>query len=220
MDDLRTCLPWAVTLAVMAGMGCSRSAPVPTARLESLLPAVASDGLRDPQAFEVISDRADRSRALFQEASRVMRHPRCSNCHPDGDSPLQGMDQTPHDPPVIRGPEDRGVVGMTCTGCHPDRNVELARVPGAPEWHLAPRVMTWQGRSPRELCEQLKDKARNGGRMLPQIVEHSAHEGLVAWGWKPGAGREPAPGSQARFGEMMAAWVALGAECPIDEVKP
>ena len=40
---------------------------------------------------------------------------------------------------AVRGPEDRGVVGMECTSCHQDKNVELARVPGAPNWHLAPR---------------------------------------------------------------------------------
>ena len=34
---------------------------------------------------------------------------------------------------------------------------------------------------------------------------------LVAWGWMPGSGREPAPGSLAEFGALVAAWAALGA---------
>jgi hypothetical protein len=125
-----------------------------------------------------------------------------------------------HDPPVLRGPEDRGIVGMECTSCHQDRNVELTRVPGAPNWHLAPLEMAWVGRTPRQVCEQLKDPKRNGGKSLAQIVEHNAHDELVGWGWKPGADREPAPGTQERFGAIVAAWVETGAECPSEEARP
>jgi len=210
----------ASVLVLLAGAGCSRRSPEPATRLTDALPQVAPGELRDPKAFAVIEDKADRSRALFLEASRVMLHPRCSNCHPDGDVPYQGMKASPHYPPVVRGPENRGVVGMNCSGCHQDKNLELARVPGAPDWHLAPREMAWVGRTPHALCEQIKDRSRNGGRTLAQIVDHSAHDGLVAWGWMPGAGREPAPGSQARFGEIVAAWVETGAECPRQEAKP
>jgi hypothetical protein len=32
--------------------------------------------------------------------------------------------------------------------------------------------------------------------------------------WSPGAGRTPAPGSQAEFGRIMRAWVDAGADCP------
>jgi hypothetical protein len=156
--------------------------------------------------------------ALFTEASRVMLHPRCRNCHPAGDSPLQGDRGLIHDPPVVRGANDKGAPGLECASCHQDRNLELARVPGAPGWHLAPRSMAWEGRSQRALCEQLKDPSRNGGKSLADIVEHSAHDELVAWGWAPGHGREPAPGSQATFGELMAAWMKDGAVCPPEEI--
>jgi hypothetical protein len=88
--------------------------------------------LRAVADFMVIGDRAGRSRALFAEAARVLMHPRCVNCHPDGDTPHQGMAAQIHDPPVVRGPEDRGVPGNECTTCHQDRNQELPRVPGAP----------------------------------------------------------------------------------------
>lgn len=103
---------------------------------------------------------------------------------------------------------------MECAACHQDKNLELARVPGAPNWHLAPREMAWLGKSAAAICEQIKDPARNGGKSLEQIVEHSGHDELVAWGWNPGHGREPAPGSQATFGALMAAWVSAGAVCP------
>ncbi|MDY7228583.1 Isoquinoline 1-oxidoreductase subunit [Hyalangium rubrum] len=210
----------ASVLALLAGAACGRRQPESAMRLSDVLPPVAPNELRTPEAFAVIGDKSERSKALFLEASRVLLHPRCANCHPDGDSPYQGTEWKPHDPPVVRGPEDKGVVGMECTSCHQDKNLELARVPGAPNWHVAPRSMAWVGRTPRAICEQLKDPARNGGKTLAQLVEHNGHDELVAWGWQPGAGREPAPGSQERFGAITAAWVETGAECPSEEARP
>jgi hypothetical protein len=175
--------------------------------------------LRGVGTFQGIGDRAERSRAFFLEASRVFLHPRCANCHPDGDTPYQGVGRK-HDPPVLRGPKDEGVVGMRCSSCHQDRNLELARVPGAPQWHLAPREMAWVGRSPHAICEQMKDPKRNGHKTLAQIVEHNAHDELVAWGWSPGADREPAPGTQEQLGRLVAAWVETGAECPPEGARP
>jgi hypothetical protein len=122
-----------------------------------------------------------------------------------------------HDPPVQRGAKDRGVPGMECDTCHQDRNQQLTRVPGAPNWHLAPIEMAWVGKSAAHVCNQIKDPRRNGGKSLAQILEHNARDELVAWGWAPGAGREPAPGTQRQFGELMAAWVETGAECPPEE---
>jgi hypothetical protein len=206
-------------LALLTAGGCRRQVD-PAQTPGQVLPQVGPGELRPPEAFAVITDRANRSRALFLEASRVLLHPRCANCHPDGDSPLQGMEGRPHDPPVVRGPEDHGVVGMECSSCHHDKNLELARVPGAPNWHVAPRAMAWVGKSPRHICEQLKDRDRNGGKSLAAIVEHNAHDELVGWGWHPGSGREPAPGNQKLFGAIVAAWVETGAECPDEEARP
>jgi hypothetical protein len=184
------------------------------------LPPVARNELRPVATFSIIPGEADRSRALFLEASRVLLHPRCANCHPSGDVPLQGMDMRPHEPPVTRGPEDRGVVGMECAGCHQDRNLDHARVPGAPNWHVAPIEMAWVGKTPRHICEQMKDPKRNGGKSLARIMEHNAHDELVGWGWYPGHDREPAPGTQAQFGALIAAWVNTGAECPLEGQSP
>ena len=172
-----------------------------------------------PADFAGIVDVRERSRALFLEASRVLQHPRCLNCHPDGDIPRQGMDMALHDPPVVRGPDDHGVVGMTCTSCHQDHNLAHARVPGAPKWALAPIEMAWVGKSAAHICEQLKDRRRNGDKSLAEIVAHNAHDELVAWGWAPGHGREPAPGTQSQLGDLVAAWVETGAECPAEEAK-
>jgi len=80
-------------------------------------------------------------------------------------------------------------------------------------WHLAPIEMAWVGLSLGGICEQFKDPKRNGSRSLPQIHEHMAHDPLVGWGWMPGAHREPAPGTQAQFGELIDAWIRTGAHC-------
>jgi len=88
-------------------------------------------------------------------------------------------------------------------------------MPGHPRWHLAPGEMAWEGKSLGQICEQLKDPARNGGRDLAALHDHMAHDDLVAWGWDPGDGREPAPGTQAIFGDLIRAWMETGAECPL-----
>lgn len=211
--------PLLVASCVALTAACQRPQPG-AAGSAGELPAVAPGELRDPAAFAGIADPAQRSKALFLEATRVFKHPRCQNCHPAGDVPLQGMEGRLHDPPVVRGPDDHGVVGMECQGCHQDRNLELARVPGAPKWHVAPREMAWVDKGPRALCEQLKDPARNGGKTLEQLIDHNAHDELVAWGWAPGHAREPAPGTQERFGRIFAAWVETGAHCPDEEATP
>ena len=201
-------------LALIAfGCGGGAHGPPPT------LPTAAKDALLAPRDFATITDRDERARAIFLEASRVMLHPRCKNCHPAGDGPTQGDDGRPHDPPVVRGPGGAGVPALECTSCHQDRNAELARVPGAPSWHLAPLEMAWEGKTPGALCEQLKDRKRNGDKSLGEIAEHTAHDELVAWGWAPGHDREPAPGTQAAFATLVDAWVNDGAACPKDEVK-
>lgn len=41
-----------------------------------------------------------------------------------------------------------------------------------------------------------------------------AHDSLVGWGWQPGNGRTPAPGSQQQLGELIQAWADAGAHCP------
>jgi hypothetical protein len=169
--------------------------------------------LRAPSAFAGIRDPAARSAALFVEAGKVLQHPRCLNCHPDGDRPSQG-DGYPHQPAVDRGPDGLGVTTMRCATCHQATNFDPGRVPGNPKWRLAPIEMAWQKRTLAQICEQVKDPARNGGHGLPEIVEHMAKDELIGWAWKPGAGREPAPGTQPAFGALVKAWADSGAACP------
>lgn len=177
----------------------------------------ATTDLRTPADFAHITKQEDRSKALFTEMGKVIESPRCMNCHPRGDSPTQ-FSGLLHVPPVSRGPEGRGVAGLGCTTCHGDSNVTFPEgtrsIPGNPDWHLAPATMAWQGSSLGEICAQLKDPARNGDKTLAEIQHHTAEDPLVGWGWAPGTGRTPAPGSQEIFGALTLAWIETGAACP------
>lgn len=174
--------------------------------------------LRSADAFASIADARARSAALFQEAGKVILHPRCVNCHPRTDRPLQGDAGQLHQPLVVRGRGGHGAVAMACTTCHGASNFATSAsfsVPGNEKWHLAPIEMAWEGRSLRQICLQIKDPKRNGGKSMKEIVDHMANDVLVGWGWDPGVGRTPVPGTQRQLGELMQAWVDTGAHCPI-----
>lgn len=178
---------------------------------------VPEDALKPVSSFASIADSRARAVALFTEAGKVLQHPRCVNCHPRTDRPLQGDAMTLHEPLVVRGKANHGAVAMQCETCHGKQNfvaTTAVTVPGHPNWHLAPREMAWEGKTLGEICSQLKDRRRNGGKSMAQMVEHMAHDSLVGWGWQPGAGRTPAPGTQAQFGELIKAWADAGAHCP------
>ena len=201
MRPIAILLAGALTI-VAVGMAVSAAQPDPAETLKSV------------QAFSAISDDKQRSLALFEEAGKVITHARCVNCHPAGDRPAQGDDRHPHMPLVVRGVDNFGAVGMRCTTCHGPANFDPAGIPGHPEWHLAPIEMAWVGKSLGEICQQIKDPARNGGKSMEELIHHMAEDSLVGWGWHPGVGRQPAPGTQKEFGELIKAWVNTGAVCP------
>ncbi|HSZ98250.1 MAG TPA: Isoquinoline 1-oxidoreductase subunit [Bradyrhizobium sp.] len=186
--------------------------------LAAAAPSDADQTLKSPAEFASIANKTERSRAIFREIGKLVTHPRCMNCHPAGDHPLQGDDQHEHMPPVWRG--ETGHLETNCFGCHTERNVTLHEaasyksIPGNPRWGIAPISMTWQNKSLGEICRQLKDVNFNGGRDLALLQEHIAKDDLVAHGWDPGEGRVPAPGSQKAAGELVQAWIDSGAECP------
>lgn len=170
--------------------------------------------LAPPGSFDGIADTQARSAAIFVELGKVLTHPRCVNCHPAGDRPRQGDEGRLHQPPVARGPDGHGREALRCHTCHQQANFDPGRMPGHPEWHLAPREMAWEGRTLGEICLQLKDPARNGGRKVEELIHHIGTDTLVGWAWKPGYGRSPAPGTQAEAGALVEAWVKTGAACP------
>src|SRR5262245_41411830 len=172
-----------------------------------------SESLATPESFASIGDTAKRSAAIFTELGRVLTHPRCVNCHPAGDHPHQAEGR-PHQPPVERGADGHGLPAMRCSICHQHANFEPGRMPGHPEWHLAPREMAWEGKTVGEICAQIKDRERNGGRSLDDLIHHIGADTLVGWAWAPGFGRRPAPGTQKEAGALVEAWVKTGAACP------
>ena len=170
--------------------------------------------LRSVASLASIPDTQTRSIALFEEAAKVLHHPRCTNCHPVGERPTQGDDKRPHQPLVVRGKKGQGAPGMACTTCHGKANYDPAGVPGDGHWQLAPASMGWEGKTVGELCNQLKDPRLTGGRDLTAILKHLVTDTLVLWAWEPGPGRTPAPGTNAEFATLMKAWVDTGAHCP------
>ena len=190
------------------------AAMLPSLLIGYALSENASRGLAAPESFASISDTAARSAAMFTELGKVLTHPRCVNCHPAGDHPRQGEDGRPHQPPVERGADGHGLPAMRCSSCHQKANFDPGRVPGHPEWHLAPREMAWEGKTLGEICEQIKDPKRNGNRKVEELIHHIGQDTLVGWAWAPGYGRQPAPGTQAQAGALVEAWVKTGAACP------
>lgn len=190
------------TGAAVQTFGQTGSAPM---RAAELRPVTSFDGIADTQT---------RSIALFEEAGKVLQHPRCLNCHPAGERPSQGDAMRPHQPLVVRGKDGHGAPGLTCTTCHGGANFDAARIPGDSHWHLAPASMAWQGKSLGAICNQLKDPKRNGNRSVADILKHVVTDTLVVWAWAPGPGRAPAPGTNKEFGALLQAWSDSGAHCP------
>jgi hypothetical protein len=162
-------------------------------------------------------DRREEGREKFRQMAAVLQHPRCMNCHTREEFPRQGDDRHRHAINVMRGPQDRGAPGLHCSTCHRAVNQRASGVPGAPDWHLAPLRMAWEGLSTGELCRALLDPAR-GGMKPADFVPHF-QTGLVRWAWSPGARphgetREAPPVPYEQFMALTREWIALGTPCP------
>jgi hypothetical protein len=160
---------------------------------------------------------ATASAKAFLEVHKVFTSPRCQNCHPAGDAPLQGDDSHVHIQDVKRGKDGHGVSAMRCQTCHQTTNLAGDHMPpGNPKWSLPSpeHKMVFVGRSPAELCRQLKDPKQTGGRSLQQLLQHVADDELVGWGWNPGDGRALPPLSRPDTVAQMKIWIDGGAACP------
>ena len=155
----------------------------------------------------------------FDVMMQVVAHQRCINCHPSGDQPRQGDESRVHDFGVQRGPEGHGVAALQCQSCHLEQNNDIAGVPGAPHWHLAPRSMGWEGLSPSEIAQAMIDPDKNGGRSLQEIETHLTEDALVLWVFEPGVNnegipRQAPPVSKEDYIAAVKGWVAAGAPVP------
>ena len=154
------------------------------------------------------------SLAAWDRVVAVLQHPRCSNCHQPSE-PLQGESGRRHSPRVVRGRDNQGVPGMRCGSCHSEQgNNEASRVPGATDWKMPPRSMSWARLSIGQLCRTLKDPTKNGRRSLKAIIKHMQDDSLVHWSWDPGGTRESVPMPHHVFVEFVEEWVRSGAHCP------
>ncbi len=156
-------------------------------------------------------------RQAFLEVAQVLQSPRCKNCHPAGDAPLQGDQGRPHAMNITRASVE---AGLPCSTCHQEHNAELVGVkggpPGAPHWGLPPKEtpMVFEGKTVNALCEQLKDPKQTGGRNLDQLLEHVSKDELVLWGWAPGGKRTVPPLTHNQFVDAFKTWVGSGGACP------
>ena len=199
-------------------VACGRPTPAPTPVSRAPTPGAAAV----PQAPDIAA-----GLAAFATVRGVLQHPRCQNCHPAGDAPLQGDEGRIHSQNVQRGPKGYGMPGAECSTCHgpenPPSNYGVNIPPGVQSvppgghagWHMpAPEEkLVFVGRTPRELCEQVKDPSHNGGMSMAALREH-LNTPLVLWGWKPGFGRAPVQTPYAAFVAAWETWAAAGAPCP------
>ncbi|WP_188316080.1 hypothetical protein [Chitinophaga agrisoli] len=170
--------------------------------------------IRPGETREMALRREAESKAAFESAYHVFMSPRCMNCHPAGNVPLQGDDSHLHTQGVRRGPDGRGLYALKCKNCHQDANLPGEHMPpGLPTWRLPPedRPMVFQGKSPRELAASFKNARFTGFASIHQIIEHVEKDPLVlhsfTYGTRP-------PLEHGEFAAKVREWVEKGAVLP------
>ena len=152
----------------------------------------------------------------FMEVYKVLMSPRCMNCHPAGEHPLQGDDNHIHTMNVQRGKDGKGIYAVKCSNCHqPENTPGLHTPPGNPKWQLPPASMkmVFQGRTPHQLASQIMDYNKNGHKNKEQLLEH-ARDTLVKAGWNMGEGRMPPPLAYNDFLKVWDTWISKGGYAP------
>jgi hypothetical protein len=168
-------------------------------------------------ADEPVGPSPEVGKKAFLDVARVLQSPRCMNCHPAGDAPLQGDRPKLHAMNISRASVE---AGLACNTCHQETNSEAVGVsggpPGAPRWGLPGKEMplVFQGLTPSQLCEQMKDPARNGQKDAQALLDHVEHDPLVLWGWEPGGRRTTPPLSHEAFVSAWKTWTSAGRVCP------
>ena len=157
----------------------------------------------------------------------VVSHPRCSNCHtgesdrPMWSGPSYGKPR-PHGMNIQAGASRIGAEYIQCSTCHTTKDEDWDNANSMPHsaprvamfWQLAPVEADWFGKSTIDICEQLRDPARNGDRDMLELAEHLDHDLILHWAWSPGGGREPAPYSLQEHIDDILVWGVAGMPCP------
>ncbi|TGS10925.1 hypothetical protein EN852_023810 [Mesorhizobium sp. M2E.F.Ca.ET.209.01.1.1] len=171
------------------------------------------------------------SRAAGLEAWKrieaVVTHPRCANCHVNAGgipiwTPAGERKDRVHGMNIHGGISRTGAEAIACSTCHMTSTLPNDPAPAPPRagipWQLAPVEFLWYGQSGTEICKQLRDPARNGGRDAVALLDHLRHDaslsGFIPRGWEPGEGRSTPPGTFEDHVKDMAEWGAAGQPCP------
>ena len=172
--------------------------------------------LADVSGYKDVNTDSTESVQAFLQVYKVLMSPRCMNCHPAGDQPLQGDDSRPHAGKVLRGKDGRGLYAAKCANCHqPENTPGLHTPPGNPKWRLPPAdmKMVFQGRTARQLALQIMDYNKNGHKNKKQLLEH-ARDTLVKAAWNMGGERTPPPLSHDAFLKVWDTWIQKGGYAP------
>lgn len=157
------------------------------------------------------------SKRAFLKAYTVFMNPRCMNCHPDGNQPLQGDDSHIHLQNVTRGPEGKGVYALKCKNCHQDANLDAeGSPPGNPHWQMPPanRPMVFQGKTPKQLATHFKNNQFTGFKTLNDMIKHVDEESLVISSFNPPVGVKRISMSHEEFVDAVKEWIEKGAAVP------
>ncbi|MEO8764776.1 MAG: hypothetical protein ABI416_10835 [Ginsengibacter sp.] len=152
----------------------------------------------------------------FLDVYKVLMSPRCMNCHPAGDRPLQGDSGHIHTMNVQRGKDGKGLYALKCSNCHQPENAEANHAPpGNPKWQLPPAnmKMVFQDKSAHDLALQIMDYSKNGHKNIQQLLEH-ARDTLVKAGWNMGKSHQPPPLSYQDFVAAWDTWINTGGYAP------
>jgi hypothetical protein len=166
--------------------------------------------------FHTVKKDSAESVKAFMRVYKVLMSPRCMNCHPAGDAPLQGDDSHIHTMNVQRGKDGKGLYAVKCSNCHQPANVAGPHTPpGNPKWKLPPAdmKMVFQGKTPRQLAMQIMNYNQNGHKNKEQLLEH-ARDTLVKAGWNMGEGRIPPPITYDAFVAAWDKWINNGGYAP------
>jgi hypothetical protein len=163
----------------------------------------------------------DAGAAAWERIYAVAAHPRCTNCHV-GDSGRPGWDglgygtERFHGMNIVAGESRIGAESLLCSACHIGAAGANDVPHAAPQiddaWRLPPADLAWRGKTGGEICASLRALAQDGER----LIDHVNTSAFVNYGFSPGAGRTPAPGSVDTLAQDLEIWTAAGAPCAAD----
>jgi hypothetical protein len=226
-NRLKLIIYFTLSIGFVSAMAMSlKNKPFSSKEDEKMIAAVADDhatntaaepasNKKENNAGDINKQREQESKEAFLAAYKVFMHPRCMNCHPKADTPLQGDDSHLHAQGVKRGVDGKGVYALKCKNCHQDENLKGDYLPpGSPGWHLPPSnmKMVFEGRTPRQLAIQFKNPKSTGFKNFKKdMMQHVETAPLVLHSWTY---RTPPPLTHEEFVAKVKEWIDKGAAIP------